>query len=93
VIAACLYLVGYVGVTVEIPDTKKGVPLTPQEEADDQTTRVWCGVTSWAVVVFIPLKLPVCKLHNNQILTSPFYACGPLMFFVPISHKYEGNMP
>lgn len=92
VIAACVYLAGCVGATVEIPDTETGVPLTPQEEADDQTTRVWCGVTLWAVIVPIPLKLPVCKLHKNQILTSPFYACGPLMFLAPISHNYEGNM-
>ncbi len=91
VIAVCICLAGCVGVVVSMPDPETGIPLTYQAEDGDQTTREWCGITLWAVIVPIPLKLPVCKLHKQQTLTSPFYACGPLMFLGPISHGYEGN--
>lgn len=87
-----LFLSGCVGVVVSVPEEHKiYTPLTDQKTDSDLTTRAWCGVTLWAVVVPIPLKLPVCKLHVGQSLTSPFYACGPLMILGPIAHGYQGN--
>lgn len=72
-------------------------------------TREWCGITVWALVIPVPLKLPVCTsyfeqsfgsdefgkevvlLNSKQKVTSPFYACGPLMVLGPIVHGYQGN--
>lgn len=92
VISVCICLAGCVGVVVSMPDPETGTPLTYQTEDADQHTRVvWCGVTLWAVIVPIPLKLPVCKLRKHQTLTSPLYACGPLMLLAPIAHDYKGS--
>ena len=90
--AMSLSLTGCVGVVVSIPEPERErIPLTYQQTDSDLTTRAWCGLTLWAVIVPIPLKLPVCKLHQGQSLTSPFYACGPLMTLGPIFHGYAGN--
>ncbi|WP_054051169.1 hypothetical protein [Pseudomonas nunensis] len=88
-----LLLNGCVGVVVSLPDEEQRshVPLTEQKTDSDLTTRAWCGVTLWAVIVPIPLKLPVCQLHVGQSLTSPFYACGPFMFLGGMSNGYEGH--
>ncbi|MNY27532.1 hypothetical protein D3C86_1614440 [compost metagenome] len=82
-----LILNGCVGVRVEVPE-----PVNPRLVNKDVTTRAWCGVSLWAVIAPIPLKLPVCKLYEGQKLTTPFYACGPFMLLGPIVHGYEGNM-
>lgn len=86
-----LFLSGCVGVVVSMPEEQSSRTRLIEEETDSDTTREWCGVTLWAVIVPIPLKLPVCKLHQGQSLTSPLYACGPLMILGPIVHGYEGN--
>lgn len=87
-----IYLNGCVGVTISTPGPEAPrTPLTYQKTDSDLTTRAWCGVTLWAVIVPVPLKLPVCKLHEGQSLASPFYACGPFMAMAPIFHGYEGN--
>ncbi|WP_256735540.1 hypothetical protein [Pseudomonas sp. dw_612] len=90
--AMFLFLTGCVGIEVSTfgRETQRASLIDPPSDSD-QTTRVWCGVTLWAVVVPIPLKLPVCKLQKGQSLTSPMYACGPLMVLGPIVHGYEGN--
>jgi hypothetical protein len=80
-----LCLVSCVGVTVSVPEKE-----TYQQFNKEVTTRAWCGVTLWAVVVPIPLKLPVCELYKDQSLTTPFYACGPFMFMGHFVHGYEG---
>lgn len=85
-----LFLSGCVGVTVSMPEAQSS-RTSYDEDSDSDTTREWCGVTLWALIVPIPLKLPVCKLHPGQSLNSPFYACGPLMVLGPIVHGYEGN--
>jgi hypothetical protein len=82
-----LPLTGCVGVSVEVPQERTSYTY------HDQTRREWCGVTVWAVIVPIPLKLPVCELHEGQYLTSPFYACGPLMFWGGLSPAYVGYGP
>jgi len=82
-----LFLTGCVGVSVEVPQERTSYSY------QDQTRREWCGVTVWALIVPIPLKLPVCELHEGQYLTSPFYACGPLMFLGGLSPAYEGFGP
>jgi len=79
-----LFLTGCVGVMVSVPEERTSYT------SPDLTTRAWCGVTLWAVIVPIPLQLPVCTLHEGQYLTSPFYACGPLMFLGGLSPIYEG---
>jgi len=90
--AMFLSLSGCVGAVVTTPEPERErIPLTYQKTDGDLTTRAWCGVTLWAVIVPVPLKLPVCKLHEGQSLTSPFYACGPLMTLGPIFHGYKGN--
>ncbi|MCE6978142.1 hypothetical protein EI534_12240 [Pseudomonas frederiksbergensis] len=90
--AMFLSLSGCVGGVVTTPEPERErIPLTYQKTDGDLTTRAWCGVTLWAVIVPVPLKLPVCKLHEGQSLTSSFYACGPLMALGPISHGYKGN--
>ncbi|WP_407364491.1 hypothetical protein HKW97_25015 (plasmid) [Pseudomonas luteola] len=56
----------------------------------------WCGVTLWAVILPVPLKLPVCKeyikveFENNMPVTRKkgwvsidnFYACGPGVWLI-----------
>lgn len=92
VTAISMYLTGCVGVVVSMPEKEKErIPLTYQKTDSDLTTREWCGITLWAVILPIPLKLPVCKLHAGQSWESPFYACGPLMVLGPIVHGYQGN--
>lgn len=86
-----LFLSGCIGVSVSMPEGQSSQTSLTDEESDSDTTREWCGVTLWALIVPIPLKLPVCKLHKGQSISSPFYACGPLMILGPISHGYEGN--
>ena len=82
-----LTLSGCVGVSVS---TRK--PGDQYEQADSgETHREWCGVTLWAVIVPIPLKLPVCKMRSGETFVTPMYACGPLMILGPIVHGYQGN--
>ncbi|MFJ2479810.1 hypothetical protein ACIOWE_05990 [Pseudomonas sp. NPDC087598] len=87
-IALTLTLTGCVGASVS---TLEPVPRSAPQNSSVETKREWCGVTLWAVVVPVPLKLPVCKLQNGQHLSDPLYACGPLMFWGPLLHGYEGN--
>ncbi|KAF2391722.1 hypothetical protein [Pseudomonas frederiksbergensis] len=90
--AMFVFLIGCVGIEVSTPGPRtQRAALTDQPSDSDQITRAWCGVTLWAVVVPIPLKLPVCKLQMGQSMTSPLHACGPLMVLGPIVHGYEGN--
>lgn len=85
--AMALTLSGCVGVSVSTREAG-----SQYERADsEETQREWCGVTLWAVIVPIPLMLPVCKVRPGQSMASPLYACGPLMVLGPIMHGYEGN--
>jgi hypothetical protein len=90
--AMFLSLTGCVGVEVSTPRPQtQRLASTGQPSDDDQTMRAWCGVTLWAVILPIPLKLPVCKIQKGEHLDSPLYACGPLMVLGPIVHGYQGN--
>jgi hypothetical protein len=76
-------LTGCIGYTLKTPD--------PYTRSGDKTTREWCGITLWALILPIPLMLPVCKMYKDQKFNSDFYACGPLMFLGPLVHSYKGN--
>ncbi|WP_256562514.1 MULTISPECIES: hypothetical protein [unclassified Pseudomonas] len=86
IIVTPIYLSGCVGVVVSMPEKIAAYETT----YDAPTTREWCGITLVAVVIPIPLKLPVCEVQPGQRFTSPFYACGPFMVLGNIVHGYEG---
>lgn len=46
--------------------------LTPAVTRTAQSTpaREWCGLTVWALVVPVPLKLPVCRSYSEQSFGS-----------------------
>lgn len=76
-VAMMLCLTGCVGVTVAMPD-KQTLPsqayeqlrlnaITPviSKTQKSDVTRQWCGVTLWALVIPIPLQLPVCETYSE----------------------------
>ncbi|QBF28945.1 hypothetical protein EXN22_25855 [Pseudomonas tructae] len=121
VVAILLSLTGCVGATVVLPEKQTSPTgahrilrlknITPKVSKSEKynVTREWCGVTLWAVVVPVPLLLPVCRTYSEvaygpdidgdqvvlfnarQTISSPMYACGPMMILAPIIHGYEGN--
>ncbi|AWM94520.1 hypothetical protein DJ564_28935 [Pseudomonas sp. 31-12] len=71
-------LTGCVGVLVAVPEkttlkTDAYRDLTYQSSTPVITstvksspTREWCGITLWAVIIPVPLKLPVCESYYEQ---------------------------
>ena len=77
-----LCLSGCVGAIVALPekttlrtDEYKALSarsLTPAitRTAQSAPTREWCGVTVWALIIPVPLKLPVCTSYSEQSFGS-----------------------
>ncbi|WP_233322325.1 hypothetical protein [Pseudomonas sp. Au-Pse12] len=73
---AALGLCGCVGAWVDMPEeqvtktaahqTLIGNAMTPVITRTQKSTpeRQWCGTTVWAVILPIPLKLPVCESYS-----------------------------
>ncbi|WP_258230390.1 hypothetical protein [Pseudomonas protegens] len=73
---AALGLCGCVGAWVDMPEeqvtktaahqTLIGNSMTPVITRTQKSTaeRQWCGTTVWAVILPIPLKLPVCESYS-----------------------------
>lgn len=78
----CLCLIGCVGVGISLPEkvtlktdayrAQSYRSITPQitRTATSAPTREWCGVTVWALVISVPLKLPVCHSYSEQSFGS-----------------------
>ncbi|CAH0169266.1 hypothetical protein ACYSTU_21720 [Pseudomonas glycinis] len=80
--AMSFYLSGCVGAIVALPekttlrtDEYKALSarsLTPAitRTAQSAPTREWCGITVWALIIPVPLKLPVCTSYSEQSFGS-----------------------
>ncbi|MGY2441081.1 hypothetical protein [Pseudomonas sp. SDO52101_S400] len=75
---ACLSLTACVGVGVSLPEkttlktdayraqSYRSTPPQITRTAKSTPVREWCGITVWALVVPVPLKLPVCTSYSEQ---------------------------
>ncbi|UVL29183.1 hypothetical protein [Pseudomonas donghuensis] len=78
IVAMLLSLTGCVGATVVLPhkDTYPTAAhrilrlknITPVISTTQKSTEPhqWCGVTLWAVILPIPLQLPVCDVYSEE---------------------------
>lgn len=78
----CLCLSACVGVGISLPEkvtlktdayrAQSYRSITPQitRTATSTPTREWCGITVWALVIPVPLKLPVCNSYYEQSFGS-----------------------
>lgn len=74
----CLSLTACVGVGVSLPEkttlktdayraqSYRSTPPQITRTSKSTPVREWCGVTVWALVVPVPLKLPVCTSYSEQ---------------------------
>ncbi|MGE1176261.1 hypothetical protein [Pseudomonas sp. BW7P1] len=74
----CLCLTGCVGAIVSLPEkttlktdaykSQYHGAITPRisRTVTSTPTREWCGITLWALVIPVPLKLPVCTSFSEQ---------------------------
>ncbi|MFP0195356.1 hypothetical protein ACKJSM_09310 [Pseudomonas sp. PHC1] len=80
--ALCLCLSGCIGAIVSLPEKTTAKTdayraqsyrsVTPQisRTVTSTPTREWCGITVWALVIPVPLKLPVCTSYQEQSFGS-----------------------
>ena len=76
--AMSVYLSGCVGAIVALPekttlrtDEYKSLSARSIHPAVTRTvqstpTREWCGITVWALIIPVPLKLPVCSSYSEE---------------------------
>ncbi|WP_241108112.1 hypothetical protein [Pseudomonas sp. MPFS] len=74
-----LGLSGCVGAWVDMPEKQESTTVAYQQLVKNGThpvithtektspQRRWCGTTIWAVILPIPLKLPVCESYDSAI--------------------------
>ncbi|WP_426204720.1 hypothetical protein [Pseudomonas sp. TWP3-1] len=74
----CFSLTACVGVGLSFPEkitlktdaykAQSSRSITPQISRSSRSTptREWCGITVWALIVPVPLKLPVCESYYEQ---------------------------
>lgn len=86
------------------PKPWDGVNHIPDETVTVKSEFEWCGITIMAIIIPIPLWLPVCKSYtdvtfvNNQPSTITIvrpnhilYACGPGVWLgTGFMHGYDG---
>ncbi|KJK09417.1 MULTISPECIES: hypothetical protein [Pseudomonas] len=73
-----LCLTGCVGATVALPYKQtypsqadqplrlNASPPVIRKTQKSDVTRQWCGITVWALIVPIPLQLPVCESYSEE---------------------------
>ncbi len=78
----CLSLTACVGVGISLPEkvtlktdayraqSYRSFPPQITRTARSTPTREWCGITVWALVIPVPLKLPVCNSYDEQSFGS-----------------------
>jgi hypothetical protein len=76
IFAFCLS--GCIGVVVSLPEKETIETAAFKLQSDRSTppkisgivksnlTRQWCGITLWALIIPVPLKLPVCSSYSEE---------------------------
>jgi hypothetical protein len=78
VLCLCLCLSGCVGAIVSMPEkitlktdaykaqSYRAITPSISRTVKSPPVREWCGVTVWALLIPLPLKLPVCTSYEEQ---------------------------
>ncbi|MFI8397340.1 hypothetical protein ACIGEI_14070 [Pseudomonas sp. NPDC078863] len=71
-------LCGCVGAIVALPEktthrtdeykvlSARSIPPAVTRTVQSTPQREWCGITVWALIIPVPLKLPVCSSYSEQ---------------------------